>query len=389
MVHAERSRTLDLPGVGSPLASSVAERITELIHSGEFAHGQGLPSERELSSRFGVSRGVVRLALKQLAASGVIESKANCRPVIRKTRRPTKTDRKQICIWLWPNTADFAASSIMKGIHRAGLEEDIRLVVGHAQGGNWDSIYEAESRFLHNLADDPEHSGAIIWHLGHERNLGPLRTLRARGVSLVFIDRLPPAGFEADYVGTNNEAAAEAAVQHLVSLGHKRIALITNIDGCSSVREREAGYRRALKDAGIPYDGELVLRDSIDEPEGVQQLIGAALALKAPPSAVFCINDHMALQARDALTQRGLSIPGDISLVGFDGTLRWVPQGGHLTTLNQDFQRIGQLAADLVIERMTMGPPAAYRHLLLDAPLIDNGSTATAHRSSSNGGCVP
>lgn len=388
MVHVERPKNAVLVGAESPLATSIAERITELIHGGDLAHGHGLPSEREMASRFSVSRGVVRLALKQLTAHGVIESKANCRPIIRRTRRSSRLGRRQICIWLWPNMADFAAATIMKGIQRAGIEDDVRLVVGHAQGGGWDSIYEAEARFLRNLADDPELNGAIIWLLGHERNLAPLEVLRRKGVPMVFIDRLPPTGFDADYVGTNNEAAAEAAVQHLIALGHRRIALLTNIDRCSTVREREAGYRRALKDNNIAIDPNLILTDSVDEPEGVQQLIAAALSLGERPTALFCINDHMAFQARDAITQRNIAVPQDMSIVGLDGILRWVPQGGNLTTLHQDFQRIGQIAADLVMERMTMGPPTAYRHILLDAPLIDNGSTAPAHISSSTGGCV-
>lgn len=387
MVHLERAKRADDAKLSSPLAASIAQQIVELIHAGEFGRGKGLPSERDLATRFSVSRGVLRVALKRLAADGVIEVKAHCRPVVSHALGVPRTGRKQICIWLWPNTADFAAGSIMKGIQRAGLDEDVRLVVGHATGNGWDSIYESEARFLTGLADETENVGVIIWLLGHERNLIPLQALRRRGLPMVFIDRLPPAGFDADYVGTNNEAAAEAAVSHLISLGHRRIALLTNIDGCSSVRQREAGYRRALRDSGIAFDADLFLTDSVDEPEGVQQLVGSALTLPDPPTAFFAINDHIALQARDAIQQRGLSIPRDISLVGMDGILRWVPQGGGLTTLYQDFQRIGQIAADLVIERMTHSPLPAYRHLLLDAPLVNHGSTAPAPCKPSKGGC--
>src|SRR5450631_2859581 len=101
MVHLERSNNAKRDGVGSPLVSAIAERIGELIHADELVNGHGLPSERELSSRFGVSRGVVRAALKQLATQGLIESKANCRPVVRRRRRAVVAGRRQICIWLW------------------------------------------------------------------------------------------------------------------------------------------------------------------------------------------------------------------------------------------------------------------------------------------------
>lgn len=371
----------------SPLARSVADRLSDLIRAGDLAEGVGLPSERDLSNRFGVSRGVVRLAIKDLTARGVIESKAHCRPVV--ARRARARDwRRQIFIWLWPNSADFAASSVMKGIQNAGIGDDVRLVVGHAHGKRWESIFESESRFLLDLSLEPRTSGSIVWLLGHERSLPALQAVRDRGISMVFIDRLPPAGFDGDYVGTNNEASAEAAVEHLVALGHRRIALLTNIDGSSSVREREAGYRRALASNGLSVDPDLILTDSVDDPEGVYELIARAARQRPRPTALFCINDHLALQARDSACSLGLSVPEDLSIVGFDGILRWLPLRGGLTTLNQDFHRIGQIAAQLVIERMAGWQPAAYRHVLLDAPLVDNGSTAPAPVPASNGGCL-
>lgn len=364
-------------------------RITEMIHSGAFGQGHQLPSERNLAKELAVSRGVVRLALKELASHGLIESKTNCRPIIAKPNTREPNQLRSIRIWLWPNMADFAAASIMKGIQGAGLDESVRLVVGHAPGGNWDSIYEAERRFLSSLASETETFGVIVWLLGHHRSFEALRALREKNVPMVFIDRLPPAGIDSDYVGTNNESAARTGVRHLLGLGHRRVALLTNIDTCSAVRERESGYRRALADYGVPLDENLILRDSIDEPEGVEQLVESMLSLKERPTAVFCINDHLALQVQEALTTRNIQIPERMSVLGFDGLLRWVPRGGSLTTLNQDFERMGQLAAELVIERMTGSAPSAYKHYLLDAPLADNGSTAPPAISlPSNGGIL-
>lgn len=378
MVHLDRAKSTDPNRLGSPLASSVAERISDLIRTGEFEAGSGLPSERDLSRRFSVSRGVLRVALKELAASGVIESRANCRPVV--SNRPSKSAAavKQIYIWLWPNMADFAVASIIKGIQRARLDDDVRLVFGHAVSNDWDSIYDTEHRFLTRLIESPDPCGAIIWLLGHNRSFDIVEQLGRKGIPAVFIDRLPPPGLDADFVGTCNELAAEQAVRHLIELGHKRVALMTNMEACSSVREREAGYRRALLDAGIGIDKSLIFTNSHDGPQGVHSVVDRALAMPQRPTALFCINDHMALQAVDAVRQRGLSVPEDLSIVGFDGILRWVPQGGGLTTVLQDFQRIGQIAADLVIERMTHGPSTSHRHILLDAPLAVHGSTARA-----------
>lgn len=359
----------------SPLVAAVSKRLVALIGSNALRAGEGLPAERQLAADFAVSRGIVRAAIKKLTAEGLIESKPNCRPIVREARRQ-RTGRRHIGIWLWPNAADFAGATILKGIQSCAFGEDVRLVIGNAPGGDWNSVYDAERRFLEGLSQDREEAGAIVWYLGGSRNMSALVALRESGVPLVFIDRQPPEGFTADFVGTNNERAAETGVQSLIDLGHRRIGLISNVDRVSSVVERERGYHRALAGAGIEISAHLTQRDSLDDSEGVETALDNLLGLSEPPTALFCINDHLALRVHESLGARGLTVPGDISVLGFDGLLRWVPGGGYLTTLTQDFQHMGQLAAELILERMDRGKPDAYKHLLLDAPLVHHGSTA-------------
>jgi LacI family transcriptional regulator len=100
----------------------------------------------------------------------------------------------------------------------------------------------------------------------------------------------------------------------------------------------------------------------------------ACLSLDEQPTAIFAVNDHIALQVCEVLHDRKISVPEQVSVLGFDGILRWVPGGGYLTTHLQDFERVGQYAAEMVIQRMTSGPHLAYRHVLLDAPLLDRGT---------------
>lgn len=369
----------------SPLVSAVAMRLTTLITEGALPAGHTLPSERDLAKAFSASRGVVRAAVQQVANQGLINAKPRCRPVVQplkaKAEPVARSTKRHIGIWLWPNTGEYSAASILKGIQSTDLGSSVRLIVASAAAGDWESVCQSESRFLQSILDDPDDAGVILWYLGRQRNLDVLQKLRDASVPMVFLDRLPPMGFEADMVGTDNFAAARKAVQHLTDLGHRRIALLTNIDTVSSVQGREEGYRRALKDACIEVREDLILRDWVDDPEGVEAALDACLRLDEPPTAIFCINDHMALQVYEALLDRKISVPGQISIVGFDGLLRWVPGGGYLTTAMQDFERMGQLAAELVIERIGSEPPESYRHVLLDAPLIDRGSTAPLSHS--------
>ncbi|AIE85813.1 GntR family transcriptional regulator [Fimbriimonas ginsengisoli] len=373
----------------SPLVMAVIDGLRDRIRRGDLPVGRGLPGERDLAKTFHVSRVIVRSAIRKLEAEGLLLCKPNCRPIVRNPGIRTANETAEagalrraeghgdIAIWLWPNAGDYCASSILKGIQSADLPRDIRLVVANVPSGrDWEGCLEAEERYLLELAEDPHAIGTILWYLGTERNRHALEKVRAAGIPMVFVDRLPPKGFEADFVGSDNEAAARQSVKHLADLGHRRIALITNNDAVSSVLAREAGYRRALNDARIPFDPELVFQDMVDEPEGVEAALDELLSLPEPPTAIVGINDHVALQVHAALQSRGISVPGDISLLGFDGLLRWVPGGGFLTTCCQSFERIGQLATELLCERSKASFGGTFRHVLLDAPLMIAGSTA-------------
>jgi len=361
----------------TPLVGGVSGRIAEMIRANLLPAGHVLPTERELSTELGVSRGLIRAAIQDLASRGFIDVKPRCRPVVGSGLPPaTKLGKRHIGIWLWPNTGDYAAASILKGIQGADIGSDVRLLVASAIGGDWESIFDSEASFLKSMADDPEEAGVIVWYLGGDRNLDALRAVRDAGVPIVFVDRLPPSVLDGDFVGTDNESVARRAVQHLIGLGHRKIAFLSNVEGVSSVKEREAGYRRALKEAGIPLREDYVMRDLVDVREGVESALDACLALDERPTAIFAVNDHIALQVCEVLQDRKIEIPAQMSVVGFDGILRWVPGGGYLTTHLQDFERIGQLAAEMVIQRMKGRGPKAYRHTLLDAPLLDRGTAA-------------
>ncbi len=284
--------------------------------------------------------------------------------------------KRHIGIWLWPNTSDYAGASILKGIQRSNLGSDVRLVVASAPGGDWDSVLEAERRFLDELAEDPVGASAIVWYLGGSRNLGALQRLRKASVPIIFVDRLPPIEFVGDYVGTDNESSAEQAVQHLIDLGHRRVALITNVDMASSVFERERGYHRALRNAGVRVHPGWIQRVAVEEFIGIQVAVDNLLKLEEPPTAIFCVNDVSALRVQTQLNARGIRMPQHMNLVGFDGMLRWLPEGGNLTTACQNFERIGQLAAELAMKRMANGPTETYQHYLLEAPLLVRGSTS-------------
>ena len=363
-------------------ANSIASTLASEIRSGKLAIGDRLPPERDIAERFSVSRLVVREAIGLLERDHLVHTKPRCRPVVVQPevhRRRTKVRGGKIGVWLWPYTNDYAASLIFRGVQFATQHSDYRIFTGSATHGTWDAVLRSEATFLSNLADDPECVGAVVWYLGGEANLPQLRRLRERGLPIVFLDRKPPAGIEGDHVGSDNVGAASRLVSQLAQLGHRRIGCLTNMDWVSSVQERVRGYRRSLEASGLDVDDELLVRwgtqEGETETESMIRTLRTLLDLPNPPTALFAINDSLALAAVDALREMGLSVPDDLSVAGFDGLLRWVPGGGHLTTAVQDFSRIGELAAELLLERLRDGEPSTFRHVLLDAPTSLRGST--------------
>lgn len=362
----------------SPLAAGIAGTLAARIHQGDFPSGRALPSERSLAQEFGASRLVIRASLGELERRGLLTRQLRCRPVVSARPVPagvTETAQRTVAIWLWPHAADFGASLILKGIQSVQADPNLRLTIASAVGTDWTGIIASEARFLNQIAADPQIVGGIVWYLGTDQNRPAIENVQAAGKQLVFVDRLPPTGSQFDYVGTDNKNAAEDAVKHLVELGHRNIACISNRDPASSVKERIEGYRSALYSAGIAFRADYLVPVQRDDESGVTAAVDRLLSLPEPPTAIFGINDVIALQVHEELVQRGYTIPSQISVMGFDGLLRWVPGGGHLATAKQNFERIGQLAMEILIENLEQGANARCRHMLLEAPLALQGST--------------
>ena len=160
------------------------------------------------------------------------------------------------------------------------------------------------------------------------------RLVRA-GFPIVLVDRdLPELGAPA--VLLDNEGAAYSAVWHLITRGHRRIAMLTGRAAISTTTERVAGYRRALNEADIEVDDRLVVSGESTS-EGGAMAANAVLDVNEPPSAIFSGNNLMSIGALQAIVNRGQVVPDDIALVGFDDfPFPWSDAfRPHLTTIAQ------------------------------------------------------
>ena len=171
----------------------------------------------------------------------------------------------------------------------------------------------------------------------------------------------------------DNHDCSKAAVDHLVALGHRRIAFIAGTGHTGQSPERQRCYRESLRCAGIDVDPSLIVHGGFVQAlafERTQQL----LALADPPTAIFAASDEMAFGAMDAARDRGLRVPDDLSIVGFDD----IPSAAYtqpgLTTVRQPTTDVAEAAVKLLLRQIDSGEtsPAPIE---FPSKLVIRGST--------------
>ena len=179
-------------------------------------------------------------------------------------------------------------------------------------------------------------------------------------------------GLQAPTVRIDNVAAAATATEHLLQLGHRRIAMITGPSGNPLVKDRLKGYRQQLAKADVTVPAEYVARGDFTLQSGYQAM-QKLFALPQKPTAVFCANDEMAMGAIRAAKDAGKRVPQDLSVVGFDDIQFAEYYDPPLTTIRQPRREIGETAMRLILD--VFAKRNAPTTVVLPHALVVRGST--------------
>jgi LacI family transcriptional regulator len=196
------------------------------------------------------------------------------------------------------------------------------------------------------------------------------------GVKFVLIDRTV-AGVDSDVVLGDNVGGARRLVEHLLGLGHRRIAFIVESDDVSTARDRHQGYVDALEEAGIEPDPSLLSRATVD-PEGGFQAMRRLLEHDEPPTAVFTVNNLVALGAIEAVRSKGLEVPDDVALVCFDDIEYASRLYPFLTVMAQPAETLGTIGTQLLLDRIEGRATDTPRTVVLPAEFIVRRSCGAA-----------
>ncbi len=238
------------------------------------------------------------------------------------------------------------AIEIIRGVERVTREAGISLILTesgdrHSPGHAWiDGV----------LRRRPIGVILVFSDLGPEEK----HKLRSRGVNFVVVDPADEPEPDVASIGSANWAGGFAAAQHLLGLGHRRIGMISGPEDMLCSVARVDGYRSALERAGVAFEPALV-RAGDFHVAGGRRAASQLLDMDAPPTAIFAGSDLQALGVYEAARPRGVKIPEDLSVVGYDDLriARWV--GPPLTTIRQPLTEMAETAARMLI-RMSENP---------------------------------
>ncbi|MEH0473609.1 LacI family DNA-binding transcriptional regulator [Streptomyces sp. B21-097] len=261
------------------------------------------------------------------------------------------------------------SGAVLRGVEEAAHDAGLDLVVSAALSRNRNG--RPQRGWLDKLT--VRGSAGVLFNLA-ELTRSQYAWLEQHRIPFVLIDPVlePPPGVMS--VGAANWQGGVTATEHLLGLGHQRIAVITGPRRklCSSARV--AGYRSALASAGVEQRSDYLRDGGFDESIAYRRM-RELLDLPAPPTAVFVCSDRMALGAYRALTERGLRIPYDVSVVGFDDLpeSRWTTPA--LTTIRQPLAEMAATALRMLVRMMDGERPEGTR-TELSTRLVQRASTA-------------
>lgn len=333
------------------------------------------PKIKDIAERLGVSAATVSRALSDsglvaeptLSRIRAVARELNYRPNV--SARNLRTQRSLAVLMVVRDVGNPFYLEVLKGVEATARAAGYAVLMGNTEN---DSDREVE---YFDMLRDGHADGMILMTGKLPEREGFLASVAGAPV-VVALEEIENAGFP--HVMIDNEGAARDAVEHLIGLGHKRIAHISGpVPEIMSVHRRE-GYRKAMQAAGLPipdgYEqtGDYLLHSG-------QRLCRALFELPVPPTAIFCANDEMAFGVIRELRRLGLDVPGDVSVVGFDDLFLSEAFYPPLTTISQPRTDIGRAAMNMLLA-MLSGGLTPRRPVMMPTALKVRGTTAPARK---------
>lgn len=326
---------------------------------------------RDVAKEAGVSRATVTRALNEpkkvsperLEKVEAAIEKLGYRPNM--LSQTFRSNRARSLVVLAPNLANPFFSKVISGVVTASEERGYRVLVGDT-----DNNPDREAEFI-RMVETRLADGVIQLTPYADSNESLLPRDHVPAVSVAGAPGTPYPSVRID-----NRAAARDCVLHLAARGHQRIGVITGPASNSNTKARLEGYRQGLEEADIPYRDAWVQEGDFRLKSGLQAVEAfMMLQQQERPTAIFCMNDEMAMGAIKGLSQNGLEVPEDVSVVGFDDLEFSAFLQPALTTIAQPAYEMGYQSAELLIDMLDEGGSIDCHDIVLPYKFILRDST--------------
>ena len=346
-----------------PKYEVIHQTLLRQIESGALRTDEKLPAEEELALEYGVSLITVRRAMSELANDGVIRRVRGKGSYVKpKPLPPRETGGEKVIAFLLnhDNNAAVSITRIITGVQDVLSRSGYRLLV------EWNVVsgpieHKAIDRMLSNRVD-----GFIIYPFDPDADVSSYEYIEKTGLPYVVLDRYPH-GHNCAYVGSDNISGGREAGEALIRYGHRNIAMLMNLRFLSSEQERAAGFQLAAREAGPEIKAMLIESKRRDELPMLLSENGI--------TGLFCVSDRIAARTIQLLTIKGLRVPEDISVIGFDDCYYDSSVNLPFSSVRQDFRMIGCAAAERLLGLITGVNLCPKAKLVLPVELIERSTS--------------
>ena len=342
-----------------PKYQQVKDYVLLQIKNNELGKDGRIPSESEFSKLLDVSSITVRKALNDLVNEGIIYRVRGKGSFVSNHQEPAADKAIGYVTFIISGIELYNSSymQIIKGIQSFLSQQDCKLIVEFVEND-----FEKEQELVGNLIQS-DHRGLLIYSANPNGAKGYLNELRRKSIPFVMLDRIP-SGYSVDCITCNNQDGAYEAVEHLINNGHRKIGFAAYDFYLSTEVDRYNGYRRAMLDASLVPQEELsFFQHDLDYAVLADEIARGNL------TALFCANDRRALEVIERLTQEGVRIPEQVSVMGFDDFESSKFARVPLSTVKQNFEALGYEGAKLLFEKSAHVSPA-NKKILISTELV-------------------
>lgn len=331
---------------GKPKYFTLMEELKEEIISGRIQPGEKLPSENQFTVQYSLSRHTVRKALSLLEQEGYIEACHGKGTFCSEKMRHMKKSRNIAVVTTY--ISDYIFPRLIQGIDNVLSEQGYSIILkntGNSRQKEAKCLEELLQKDIDGLIIEPSKSQLSCRHPGLYENLEKYQ------IPYIFIQGIYTEMKDKPHILMDDTRGGYLVTKYLLEQGHRRITGFFKADDIQGI-QRHKGYVRALQEAGIPYDPDLVVWfHTEDRRSKPSMMVKEMVKTGSLPHGIVCYNDQIAVQVIESLEDCGLQVPKDISVTGYDNSL-YAQRGTGITTIAHPQERLGEMAAELILEKI-------------------------------------